>query len=158
MWIPIAGALPLVLPIALPNLDESSSDAKELFGRASTLGLTLYDKSFQLRSCSASAVLLTQRVQGTWVVLQNCHLAASWLPVLEALVDKFSGRPAHNSFRLWLTTFPSTLFPINLLQKSVKVTTEQPQTFKTNILKTLMSTPVCEPAFFNGCASKCAPT
>jgi len=29
-----------------------------------------------------------QILKGRWVFLQNCHLAASWMPRLQALVEK----------------------------------------------------------------------
>jgi hypothetical protein len=79
------------------------------------------------------------------------------MPVLEAVVDKFSAIPGHSSFRLWLTTFPSPHFPVGILQKGVKVTTEAPRGLKAKVLKTLMSAPVCEQAFFDGCPDRRVP-
>lgn len=46
------------------------------------------------------------RSLGDWVCLQNCHLAASWLPRLEQNLEQ-AGNNAdaiHPEFRLWLTS------------------------------------------------------
>jgi dynein heavy chain len=58
---------------------------------------------------------------GTWVILQNCHLAISWLPRLEALFetinqelmkkDKERELKINGDFRLWLTTMSTDKFP-----------------------------------------------
>ena len=62
---------------------------------------------------------------GGWVLLQNCHLAKSWMGELEKLVDSFSVSEAagegglrgpHPDFRLFLTSMPADYFPVPVLQ------------------------------------------
>jgi dynein heavy chain, axonemal len=65
---------------------------------------------------------------GDWVCLQNCHLAVSWLSKLEQTVEKMQNSPGdiNQTFRLWLTSMPSTNFPVPVLQNGIKVTTSHP--------------------------------
>jgi dynein heavy chain len=72
--------------------------------------------------------------RGHWVLLQNCHLLASWLKVLEKTINEM--KDPHKDFRLWLTTDPTDRFPLGILQRSLKVVTEPPDGLKLNMRAT----------------------
>jgi dynein heavy chain len=76
-------------------------------------------------------------VEGNWVFLVNCHLSISWMPALEKIIDGFADGEAdpHPDFRLWLSSSPHPKFPIAILQRGIKMTTEPPTGLKANLLR-----------------------
>ena len=79
----------------------------------------------------AEQMLEAGYLRGHWVLLQNCHLLASWLRTLEKILMDM--QKPHKDFRLWLTTEPTDKFPLGILQRSLKVVTEPPDGLKQNM-------------------------
>jgi len=72
---------------------------------------------------------------GHWVFLANCHLMLSWLPTLEKIIVNFANDNPHPNFRLWLSSTPHPNFPIAILQKGIKMTTEPPKGLRPNLTR-----------------------
>ncbi|RYG57585.1 hypothetical protein EON66_00045 [archaeon] len=88
--------------------------------------------------------------RGDWVCLQNCHLAASWMPTLERLVEEMQPSNVHENFRLWLTAMPSPQFPVSILQNGVKMTLEIPKGVRAGLQSAYAT---IDPAWFDSCAN-----
>jgi len=87
----------------------------------------------------AERMMEAARRSGDWVCLQNCHLAVSWLPRLETLLETAASTGGeHPDYRLWLTSMPSTKFPVPILQNGIKITNEPPRGIKANLLRTFL--------------------
>uniref|UniRef100_A0A286XH43 Dynein axonemal heavy chain 6 n=1 Tax=Cavia porcellus TaxID=10141 RepID=A0A286XH43_CAVPO len=84
---------------------------------------------------------------GNWVFLQNCHLAVSWMLAMEELIKTFTDptQAIKDTFRLFLSSMPSSTFPVTVLQNSVKVTNEPPKGLRANIRRAFTE---MTPSFF----------
>jgi dynein heavy chain len=85
----------------------------------------------------ASRLVAASTKVGNWVCLMNCHLATSWMNAMEKMIDEFNIKPPEDSnFRLWLTSQPSTSFPVSVLQNGIKLTFEPPRGMRANLIGT----------------------
>lgn len=86
----------------------------------------------------AAAMIEKGLSTGDWVMLQNCHLSISWMPVLEQICESMEIDKIHSEFRLWLTSMPSESFPTSILQNGVKITKEPPKGLRANLKNTYL--------------------
>lgn len=87
----------------------------------------------------AERMLTEAQDRGSWVLLQNCHLCVSWMPILERKVEDLDPELVHRDFRLWLTSMPSASFPVAVLQEGAKVVMEPPKGLRTNVTSTYLT-------------------
>ncbi|XP_062957128.1 dynein axonemal heavy chain 11 [Cynocephalus volans] len=75
--------------------------------------------------------------EGHWVILQNVHLVAKWLGMLEKLLERF-GQGSHQDYRVFMSaeTAPTPsehIIPQGLLENSIKITNEPPTGMLANL-------------------------
>ncbi|GLC77190.1 hypothetical protein PLESTF_001896200 [Pleodorina starrii] len=88
---------------------------------------------------------------GRWVVLQNCHLAKSFLPRLELICEQqLTSGDVHADFRLWLTSYPSDIFPASILENGLKITNEPPKGLRAGMERIYKSEPLSDKTFLDG--------
>ncbi|KAJ3180788.1 hypothetical protein HDU85_003867 [Gaertneriomyces sp. JEL0708] len=79
--------------------------------------------------------------KGGWVMLENIHLVAKWLPILEKKLEALS-IGSHAEFRVFLSAEPAGdpayhIMPTSILQASIKITNEPPTGMQANIHRAL---------------------
>lgn len=77
-------------------------------------------------------------LEGKWILLQNCHLAPSFMPDLDRILENMP-QDCNANFRIWLTSMPSNVFPPTILMKGLKMTFEPPRGIKNNLLRSFLS-------------------
>ena len=75
------------------------------------------------------------------MLLANCHLMMSWLGELDKIIEGLPARQPNPAFRLWLSSSPHPKFPIGILQRGLKMTTEPPKGLKANMSRLTQNIP-----------------
>ena len=78
------------------------------------------------------------------------------MPKLEQICEQMEIRTtgrgndsSHSSFRLWLTSYPSEVFPSTVLQSGIKMTNEPPIGLKSNMNGSYKTEPLSDATFFS---------
>ncbi|XP_077869744.1 dynein beta chain, ciliary-like [Saccoglossus kowalevskii] len=79
--------------------------------------------------------------EGHWVILQNVHLVAKWLPTLEKKLEAY-GEGSHEDYRVFISAEPASsaefhIIPQGILESAIKITNEPPTGMFANLHKAL---------------------
>ncbi|KAI9679439.1 MAG: hypothetical protein M1817_005461 [Caeruleum heppii] len=85
---------------------------------------------------SADKAISNAAANGSWVLVKNVHLAATWVQSLE---KRLAALKPHPDFRLFLSMESSPKIPINLLRASRVLMYEQPAGIRANMKDSLSS-------------------
>uniref|UniRef100_A0A3Q2ZYK9 Dynein heavy chain region D6 P-loop domain-containing protein n=1 Tax=Kryptolebias marmoratus TaxID=37003 RepID=A0A3Q2ZYK9_KRYMA len=97
---------------------------------------------------SAEAVMRTAVERGQWVLFQNCHLAPSWMPTLERLIERVDPVKVRTCpftkhyFTVTMATKDPTKtdneFPVSILQSGTRITSEPPSGIRAHLQRTYL--------------------
>lgn len=86
---------------------------------------------------------------GDWIILQNCHLAADWMSALERITDNLAPDTTNPDFRLFLTTNSTDIFPLSIIQGSVKLVNEPPHRLRDTLWRTFTTPPIANESWLS---------
>jgi len=139
----------------------------DLLSFSETMGRQLSSVSLgQGQGPIAERCIANAQTRGDWVVLQNCHLGLSFMPTLEKICDGLASAVAihpdthvatdpaaqsltHPDFRLWLTSKPTSSFPVSILKNGVKMVNEPPSGLRGSLLSSFGASPIADPGYLD---------
>ncbi|XP_055509862.1 dynein axonemal heavy chain 17-like [Leucoraja erinacea] len=120
---------------------------KDVEALGKKLGFTIDNGKFHNVSLGQGQEIVAEQAldvaaeNGHWVILQNIHLVAKWLSILDKKVEQYS-IGSHADYRVYMTAEPAGSpdahnIPQGLLENSIKITNEPPTGMYANLHKAL---------------------
>ena len=134
-----SAAVPLLFMLPPAANDPSTYFYRFAEERGMTYHLDVYSLGRSTTLGNVTELILRGSITGSWVFLQNCHIAPEWLTTLEATLQRVSrSSNTHPRFRLWLSSGSTPGFPISVLQQCVKIVVQPANDLKDAIRGTLV--------------------
>uniref|UniRef100_A0A672T1I3 Dynein axonemal heavy chain 17 n=1 Tax=Sinocyclocheilus grahami TaxID=75366 RepID=A0A672T1I3_SINGR len=138
-----SGAATPMFFILSPGVDP----LKDVEKHGRKLGYTFDNRNFHNVSLGQGQEVVAEQAldlaakEGHWVILQNIHLVAKWLGMLEKKLEQHA-EGSHLNFRVFVSAEPSSspdghIIPQGILENSIKITNEPPMGMHANLHKAL---------------------